>query len=77
MDQGIESYLVQNETDANENAALVTLVREPLMRLVATYRERLETTSGQQKYYSSILANILASKYPNAAMPLNGTQFIR
>ena len=54
---------------------LVTLVREPLVRFVASYKDKIERYGGEEYYYKLITAKILGTKYPRSMLPSSQTEW--
>ena len=53
----------------------MTLVREPLVRFVASYKDKIERYNGEIYYYKLITAKILGTKYPQAMLPSSQTEW--
>ena len=49
--------------------------REPLSRLVGSYRDKIVRTEGREYYYEIFTKQILSTKYPNSAIPKNGVDW--
>ena len=49
--------------------------REPLSRLVGSYRDKIVRTEGREYYYEVFTKKILQTKYPRSAIPKNGVDW--
>ena len=68
----ISEYLVGRHhelIDTVKQLPVLAIVREPLVRFLASYKDKIQRTSGRQFYYNTITARILDAKYPNSAIP--------
>lgn len=79
LNDGLTNFSAQNLTNEQESIrdqALITLVREPLIRFVANYRQKFESPKSAIQYYAVLIVFMLVSKYPNASIPKDPNEFI-